>query len=103
MGCCTLLAIQEVKAADTENHSELDYGASVDQPEMSKAGCGYQNLLPLDLISDLLEWQKQAEGGEHDWAFDDPERVASEALITIAKVGGSAAPKLIRQAQGRNI
>jgi len=41
MGCCTLLAIQEVETSDTENHPNLDYGSSPDQPELrfeSKAG-----------------------------------------------------------------
>jgi len=103
MGCCTLLAIQEVKAADTENHTELDYGASADQPDVSKVGCGYRWLMPLDQTSALLEWQKQAEEGKNEWAFDDPMRVASEALMTIARIGGGEAPNLIRETQGRKV
>ena len=101
MGCCTLLAIQEVNAADTENHPEFDYGASADQPDASNVGCGYQDLLPIDQTSALLQWQQQTEEGKYEWAFDDPVRVASEKLARIVKIGGDESPNLTREAQGR--
>ena len=37
MGCCTLLAIQEVKSVDAQNRDDLDYGAASDQPAIESA------------------------------------------------------------------
>lgn len=36
MGCCSLLAIQEVKSVNPVDRDDLDYGASVDQPDVGK-------------------------------------------------------------------
>jgi len=106
MGCCTLLAIQEIKAADTANDTNLDYGADPDQPDIEKTDCGYRDLLPIDpRTSALMQWQQEADAGMHDWAFDDPKRVASETLTSVAKMD-KASPmtmKLTREAQGRKV
>lgn len=105
MGCCTLLAIQQVVTADTQNRDNLDYGASADQPDIEKAGCGYQDLLPLDNTASELQWQRDADNGKHDFAFDDPQRVASETLAAVTKgaVPSQADLKLKAEAQGRRI
>jgi len=105
-GCCTLLAIQQVISADSQNRGDLDYGASVDQPTLNKVGCGYEYLLPYEQEAERsLKWQKDADDGQHDWAFDDPRRVALEALAKISKldIGALSKLKLIREAQGRKV
>ena len=40
MGCCSLLAIQEVKSVDAQSRDDLDYGASNDQPNIAKLDAG---------------------------------------------------------------
>ncbi len=105
MGCCTLFAIQEVKSADTENRKDLDYGAYADQPDLDKVGCGYRFLIPPEATGVLLRWQQETELGKHAWAFDDPQRVAVEALAQYATISADSIKgiKLARQAQGRKI
>jgi hypothetical protein len=53
MGCCTLLAIQEIKSVDPQDRDDLDYGASPDQPDADKSECGYRELTPLDPTIEL--------------------------------------------------
>lgn len=105
MGCCTLLAIQEIKAADTQNNPDLDYGGSVDQPDIAKAGCGYRPLLPIEMTASLRQWQQQAESGAQEWAFDDPQHVASTALVQLLKLDAATLDdiRLIRETQGRKV
>ncbi len=105
MGCCTLLAIQEVRSADTENRKELDYGASADQPTIEKVGCGYRDLLPIEQMTALLKWQQESELGKHDWAFDDPRRVAADTFVRLAKVNvdSLSGMKISHVAQGRKV
>jgi hypothetical protein len=105
MGCCTLLAIQQVLSADTQNRDDLDYGASADQPDIDKTGCGYQLLLPLDQTAAQLQWQRDADNGKLGFAFDDPQRVANEILSSVANVSvpTQAELKLTGEAQGRKI
>jgi hypothetical protein len=105
MGCCTLLAIQEIKSADTENRTELDYGASADQPDITKRGCGYRFLLPIEQTAALMQWQQEADSGKRNWAFDDPQRVASEALTALAKIDAASLTsiRLTHESQGRKV
>lgn len=105
MGCCSLLAIQEIKSADAQNRSDLDYGASADQPDIAKNGCGYQLLLPIEQTTALMQWQQEADGGKRDWAFDDPHRVASDALSRLAKIDKASLTgmRVTREAQGRKV
>ncbi len=104
MGCCTLLAIQEVKSFDAQNRDDLDYGAASDQPEIGKVGCGYRDLVPIDPTVDLIKAQREADAGQRDWVFDDPQRVASDAIARFANVEGtSVALKETRKAQGRHV
>ncbi len=104
MGCCTLLAIQEIKSFDAQNRDDLDYGAASDQPEIGKVGCGYRDLLPIDPTVDLIKAQREADAGQQDWVFDNPQRVASEAIARFSNVeGSSVALKETRKAQGRYV
>jgi hypothetical protein len=49
LGCCSLLAIEEVRSVDPQDRNDLGYGASPDQPEMAKHDCGSTAyLLPID-------------------------------------------------------
>jgi|ERR1039458_3121934 hypothetical protein len=103
MGCCTLIAIQEIKSVSPQNRDDLDYGASPDQPDIEKKGCGYRELTPIQPASDLIHAQQESDLGNRDWVFDDPKRVASDALAGFAKIEESsiAGLKETRKAQGR--
>lgn len=101
MGCCSLLAIQEIKSVDAQTRQDLDYGASADQPDISKVGCGYRDLMRIRPTTELLAAQRQADAGSSDWVFSDPQRVASTALARLANVPEkSVTLKQTRMAQG---
>jgi len=104
MGCCTLLAIEEIESSDTENHTQLDYGSSPDQPDLEKGGCSFRYLISPDQ-SALLAWQQEADQGKHSWAIDDPRRVALETLSRAVRIDMSSMKKfeLTREAQGRRV
>jgi hypothetical protein len=103
MGCCSLLAIQEIKSVSPQDRDDLDYGASYDQLEIDKVGCGPQDLVPLEPADRLFQEQELADLGTRPWAFDDPRRVASNALIELAKlkVSDPLSLKETRRAPGR--
>jgi hypothetical protein len=105
MGCCSLLAIQELKSVDDQDRDDLDYGASADQPDIDKTGCGYRFLTPIQPTSDLIKAQQDADLGGHDWVFDDPQRVASSALARCSNSEESSIVGLkeTRKTQGRYV
>jgi hypothetical protein len=105
MGCCSLLAIQEIRSVDGEDRDDLDYGASADQPDVDKTGCGYRFLTPIQPTSDLIKAQQDADLGANDWVFDDPRRVASSALARCSKTEESSIEGLkeTRKGQGRYV
>lgn len=105
MGCCSLLAIQEVRSVDLQDRVDLDYGASADQPDIDKTGCGYRFLTPIQPTDDLIKAQQQADRGGDDWVFDDPRRVALNALARCSKTEESSIEGLreTRKAQGRYV
>ena len=105
MGCCSLLAIQEVKGVDTEERSDVDYAAEPDQPDIQKAGCGYTFLLPIQRTKELLDWQRETDHGNHQWAFENPRRVASEVLAKLARTDEAQLSdmRLLRENQGRKV
>jgi hypothetical protein len=106
MGCCSLLAIQEILSVDPQDSPDLDYGASPDQPDTDRMGCGgYQDLVSLEPYSEAIEVQNRAEEGRPIWAFDDPQRVASEALVRLLKIEerSISGMRLVRKAQGRMV
>jgi len=103
-GCCSLLAIQEVHSVDPQDRDDLDYGASPDQPDLGGNGCStYQNLIGISSSKELLEAQQHADLGEEPWIFQDPQRVASNALARLLKVkdGSITGIKETRKAEGR--
>jgi hypothetical protein len=87
----------------SQDRDDLDYGASADQPDIDKTGCGYRDLTPVQPASDLIRAQREADLGQRDWVFDDPHRVASDALARFVKTEESsiAGLKETRKAQGR--
>jgi len=105
MGCCTLLAIQQVISVDPQDRDDLDYGASPDQPKITKAGCGYSDLSPIRPYDDLIKAQQSAETDQREWAFNDPRRVASGALARLLKIDERSITGMIqtRKAQGRSV
>jgi hypothetical protein len=105
MGCCSLLAIQEVNSVHTQDRNDLDYGASADQPDIEETGCGYRTLTPLEPTDHLIAVQKKADDGQPTWAFDDPRRLAIDALSRLANVQQEAVAQLKekRRAQGRYV
>jgi hypothetical protein len=104
MGCCTLLAIQGIKSVDVQNRDDLDYGAGFDQPDIGKVGCGYHFLTPIDSTTNWIKAQQEADLSQRDWVFDDPQRVASEAIARFANVeGSSVALKETHNTQGRHV
>ncbi len=85
MGCCSMLAIQEVKDPDSEWHPDLDYGESNEKLD-SQPGCNLRPLLPAEQDAALLQAQHEADSGTRDWAFTDPARVASDALSRVTHI-----------------
>jgi hypothetical protein len=85
MACCSLLMIQQVVEVDPQTRTDLDYRTAPDQPTASRSGCGVQIVLEGASKSGIAA-QRQAEAGPRAWAFDDPVRVASDALIGLLKL-----------------
>jgi hypothetical protein len=106
MGCCSLLAVQEVKSVDSQDRDDLDYGASANQPDIEKIGCGYWFLTPIQPTSDLIKALQEADPRQRDWVFDDAQRVAVDApLAKFAHLEEQslAGLKEPRKAQGRRV
>jgi hypothetical protein len=103
MGCCSLLAVQQVVSVDPQDREDLDYVPSPDQPNLRRDGCGYTILTRGWEFKEMLDAQRQAEEGARAWAFEDPRRVAAEALARLAKLDGKTLERLAetRRAQGR--
>ena len=86
MGCCTLLAIQQVLSVDPQSSRLIDYQATVYPPGLDKADC-YGELTRIDdPFKPLIEAQERADSGEEDWAFTDPTRVATHGLAQILNI-----------------
>jgi hypothetical protein len=98
-----LLAIQAIEFVSPQDSDDLDYGASADSPDVDKTGCGYRILTSLTPEVDWIKAQHEADLGERDWVFQDPRRVATEALARFAHVdrASTAGLKETRKAQGR--
>lgn len=87
MGCCTLLAIQQVVSVDAQIRNDLDYSSWDDLLSLSPKKCSIRrSLIPVfedddfDVYKKPLQAQRQAERGQRAWSFDDPQRVAKDAL-----------------------
>lgn len=98
MGCCSLLVIQRVVSVDPQDRDDLDYAAEVDAPDLGREHCGYSYLPkyapPDERLAELLAAQRRAEEGESAWAFEDPRRVAADALAKLAKLDEKALANL---------
>ncbi len=99
-GCCSLLAIQQVRAVDRTDRQDLDYDLEADTPDINQVGCGYRPLDNSFRMDRGIAAQHEAENRQ-PWAFDDPERVASEALAHSTGAAFSVALKEKRRTQGR--
>lgn len=105
MGCCSLLAIQKIQSVNPQDRYDLDYGASADQPDIEKTGCGYRDLTPIDPTNDLIKAQREADLGLKNGAFDDPRHVATDVLKRFAHIEQQSISGLrqTRKAQGRAV
>ena len=105
MGCCRLLAIEQVVSADTKYRPDLDYGFSIFPPRIKGLRCRYQTPSLEHQGAENVKWQREADAGEHEWSFNDPRRVATEALTKLAKTDSAALInlKLVREEQGQKI
>jgi len=105
MGCCSLLAIQQVVSVDPHDREDVDYSVTPDQPRIGEVGCGYTFLVRFLQYDDLIQAERSAEAGERSWAFDDPKRVASDALATSLKTGQLSIEELKQTStvQGRTV
>jgi len=103
LACCSLLVIQQVVTVEPQIHTDLDYRATADQPDISKAGCSYRDFLPLDATADLVAAQQAADTDRSDWHFTDPQRVAVGSLAKFLKIPtvAIAGLKQTGHAQGR--
>jgi hypothetical protein len=102
MGCCTLLAIQQVLSVDPHRSRLLDYQSTADPSGLAKADC-YGELTRIDdRFTPLIKAQERADSGEEAWAFNDPLRVATHGLAQILKIDESTVRlRLTERAQGQ--
>jgi hypothetical protein len=81
LGCCSLLAIQQIESFDPHTRRDVDYTAEAGSNE--KEGCKVGSLHYLSSGKDAAEktiaQQKMAESGQ-TWMFNDPTQVAIESL-----------------------
>jgi hypothetical protein len=98
MGCCSLFAIQEIKSVSPQVRDDLDYSASPDEPDWR-----WKFLTPIFPGNSVVEDQKQADQGTRAWSFNDPKRVASDAIKEFAKIEepGELKLKATQQNPGR--
>jgi hypothetical protein len=104
MGCCSLLAIQQIVAVDPQTRTDLDYRARADEPKIeNKAGCGVRDLLFKHAQAELIDAQRRAEAGQPPFAFDDSDRVGAGSLAVLLQIDPSSVThfKRTHEAQGR--
>jgi hypothetical protein len=102
-GMHSLLVLQQVLWAEPPDRDDLDYRVHPDSGYIGN-GCDYEVLTPRETGSISLETQKRTEQDEtRVWAFDDPRRVASDALAGFLKFDEKSITglKQSRKAQGR--
>jgi hypothetical protein len=96
------LVIERIVAVDPQRSKELDYLALANEPELERAGCGYDELTEDSTTGDFLKAQEKADRGEDVWMFTDPKRVGSKALSQLLSVDESSIKlRVARRAQGR--
>ena len=102
MGCCSLLAVQQVRVVNPVNRNDVDYDPYPHQPKIDGVGCWVRELTDLLAMDKWITAQREAED-RRPWSFDDPHRVAIEALARFAGTTAAAGvrPKESHPAQGR--
>lgn len=102
MGCCSLLMIQQVLAVDGQTRIDVDYGTASDLPAATRNGCGIKIVLE-GATSARIAAQRQAEAGPRAWAFEEPVRVASDALVGLLNLAPETAISMTqtRKSPGR--
>jgi len=105
MGCCPLLAIQQIVSVDPHESNELDYGAEGNQPDLNKECTDYKILNEFSNRNLTVKAQERADLGQEEWAFSDPQRVASEGLAQLLKLSDASTIELkqTHKRQGRII
>jgi len=104
MGCCSLLAIQEVLRVDRQDREDIDYRASYEQPDIDKGGCGYRDLMSFEPFLGVAQRQRAADEKGPEWVFQEPDRVAAHELARLAKIDENRIRlKLTRSAQGHKV
>lgn len=87
LGCCSLVAIQQIEKFEPHSRSDVDYSAEAGWNE--KDGCNSSGGRWLRHVSltfsegaaeQVIAEQALADNGERAWAFADPQRVAVESL-----------------------
>lgn len=103
LGCCNLLAIQEVTSVAQQDRDDLDYGATPDKPCMEEHGCASQELTIANSWDDLLKAQQQGDAGPNEFAMDDPVRVVNNFLASSLSLDAAQPLRLKekRKAPGR--
>ncbi len=90
---------------DDESHvrDDLDYGASPDQPDLDKLGCGtFQGLQSVPSTRAAFDIQHRAEAGKDFWVFDDPKSVAVGFLTQNLRIDQSRISGIVeRKSRGR--
>jgi hypothetical protein len=102
-GMHSLLALQQVLSVEPPDRDYLDYTPNPDSGFIGNE-CSYEVLTPFETGSISVETQKRAEQEEtREWAFDDPSRVATDALAGLLKLDEQSITglKQTRKAQGR--
>jgi len=102
-GMHSLLALQQVLWVEPQDREDLDYSLHPDRGFIGNE-CDYEVLTPHETASISVEAQKRTEQDEtRVWAFDDPRRVASDALAGLLKFDEKSITglKQTRKAQGR--
>ena len=105
LGCCSMLAIQEVKDPDTQPRPDLDYGESNEKLNLPDPACSLRMLLPDEQNAAFMQVQRDAETPSRDWALSDPAHVAADALSHAMKHGSPspAEMKLTHDSPARKI
>ena len=86
-GCCTLLAIQQVREVSAEETGGLD-PYSLPMPMIAglhQKTIAYRFLIPEDVGKFMIESQRLADSGIPTWAFDNPRKTALELIRNDSK------------------
>jgi hypothetical protein len=104
MGCCSLLAIEQVVSFDPHHRSDLDYRASPDQPDLARLKCGTLENIEVPSVRATFDIQHNSEAGIGVSIFDDPRRVALDFLAQNLRIDESTIKGMgEKSGQGRRV